>query len=104
LVALVRMLRGLVTLRATIMVAFNVSSLQPTVVFEDNMAVILMLRRRVISGSGRHVRVAIGYVLDVLDAGHAVVKFVTTKAQLADILTKSLAKDDLNDACEKLFA
>jgi hypothetical protein len=104
LVALVRMLRGLVTLRATITVAFNKPSLQPTPVFEDNMAVILMLRRRVISGSGRHVRVAIGYILDVLDAGHAVVKFVPSKAQLADVLTKSLTKDDLDSVCGKLFA
>jgi hypothetical protein len=38
------------------------------------------------------------------NAGHVVVKYVTTKAQLADILTKSLATNDLDDACEKLFA
>ena len=94
----------LVTLRATFMVAFNMTVLQPTSVFEDNMAVILMLRRRVISGSGRHVRVAIGYILDVLDAGHAIVKFVPSKAQLADVLTKSLVKDDLRNVCDKLFA
>ncbi|KAJ1455537.1 hypothetical protein M885DRAFT_565099 [Pelagophyceae sp. CCMP2097] len=58
------------------------------------MAVVQMPRKRVISGRSRHVRVAIGYVLDVLDAGHAIVSFVGTKDELANGLTKAETKDE----------
>mmetsp|Transcript_21934 Transcript_21934/g.75383 ORF Transcript_21934/g.75383 Transcript_21934/m.75383 type:complete len:620 (+) Transcript_21934:62-1921(+) len=94
LLALVRLLRGLVILRVTIMMLFGIKDLPPTYVYEDNMAVVQMLRKRVISGRSRHVRVAIGYVLDVLDAGHAIVSFVGTKDQLANGLTKAETKDE----------
>jgi hypothetical protein len=94
LIALVRLLRGIVILRVTIMMMFNKMDLPPTIVHEDNMAVVDMLRKRVISGRARHVRTAIGYVLDVLDAEHVIVSFIGTADQLANGLTKSETKDE----------
>jgi len=76
------------------MMMFNKMDLPPTVVHEDNMAVVQMLRKRVISGRARHVRTAIGYVLDVLDAGHVIVSFIGTADQLANGLTKAETKDE----------
>ncbi len=104
LIALVRLLRGLVILRVTILMVFNLKTLPPTVVYEDNMAVIQMLRKRTISGRARHVRVAIGYVINVLDAGHAIVSFVSTKGQLANGLTKAETKDEHDRTCAAFFS
>ncbi|KAJ1446253.1 hypothetical protein M885DRAFT_625419 [Pelagophyceae sp. CCMP2097] len=73
---------------------FNKMDLPPTVVHEDNMAVVQMLRKRVISGRARHVRTAIGYVLDVLDAGQVIVSFIGTADQLANGLTKAETNDE----------
>mmetsp|Transcript_22910 Transcript_22910/g.78380 ORF Transcript_22910/g.78380 Transcript_22910/m.78380 type:complete len:334 (-) Transcript_22910:320-1321(-) len=104
LIALVRLLRSLVIVRTTVMMLFGKDNLPPTRVSEDNMALILALRRRVISGRARHVRVSVGYVLDVLDAGHAIIVFVTTKAQIANGLTKAETKEELDRTCAAFFS
>jgi hypothetical protein len=99
----VRLLRSLVIVRTTVMMLFGKDNLPPTRVSEDNMALILALRR-VISGRARHVRVSVGYVLDVLDAGHAIIVFVTTKAQIANGLTKAETKEELDRTCAAFFS
>jgi hypothetical protein len=64
----------------------------PTVVYDDNHAVILTLRRRVVTGRMRHVRVALSFCLHAVETGHIVVRFCPSAEQLADFLTKSLGK------------
>ena len=64
----------------------------PTVVYDDNHAVIMTLRRRVVTGRMRHVRVALRFCLHAVETGHIVVRFCPSAEQLADFLTKSLGK------------
>mmetsp|Transcript_4904 Transcript_4904/g.18134 ORF Transcript_4904/g.18134 Transcript_4904/m.18134 type:complete len:766 (-) Transcript_4904:1592-3889(-) len=104
LIALVKVMRSLVIVRCTIMELFALDYLEPTVVMEDNQAVVQTLRKRVITGKARHVRLAIAYILDVMDAGHAIVCSVTTKEQLANMLTKAEPKEDHERSCAAFFA
>ena len=54
--------------------------------------VILALRRRVVTGRMRHVRVALSFCLHAVETGHIVVRFCPSAEQLADFLTNSLGK------------
>ena len=75
------------------MVIFNMD-LPPTVVHCDNMAVIAIFRRRSVVGRMRHIRIAISFILDAIDAGQCTIQFIPTKAQKADPLTKAVSPAD----------
>ena len=64
----------------------------PILIHDDKNAAIQTLRRRVISGRMRHVRVALSFILRAVELGHVSVHFCPFSLQLADFLTKSLGK------------
>ena len=62
-------------------------SLPPTVIYEDNMTLLLTLRRRDLSAHTRHTRVNLGFMMDAADAGHVIYDFASSADQVADIMT-----------------
>ena len=62
-------------------------TLPPSVVYEDNTAVISMLKRRDLTARTRHIRVNLGFIVDAIDAREIEVHYVGTADQVADIGT-----------------
>ncbi|MEM6785845.1 MAG: reverse transcriptase domain-containing protein, partial [Bacteroidota bacterium] len=84
--------RRILPLRATIDLLKNTGiPTPPTVTWEDNLAAVAALRRRVVAGRPRHVRVAVSFIIPAVDAKQLTVREVRTHDQLADFLTRSLS-------------
>ena len=66
---------------------------QPTtVIYEDNAAVIRMAANPVISGHNKHVALKMLYLRERIKAKDVCLKYIPTKEQRADLLTKTLAR------------
>ena len=59
----------------------------------DNMAVVHALRKRDLTSRSRHVRVHLGFVYDMLDAGDVIVKYLNTQINPANGLTAAESRD-----------
>ena len=55
-------------------------------VYEDNQAVLAQLNRRDLTARARHIRIAIAFVLDAVDAREIIVEYVSSQDQVADVL------------------
>ena len=66
----------------------------PTVIYEDNTAAITILRDIVYSGRTKHIDVRLQYVRDQVRRLVLELRYIDTKDQLADLLTKGLSRDD----------
>ena len=62
-------------------------ALPPSLVFEDNQAVIDQLRRRDLSARTRHVRVNIAFNAEAIDAREIEVHYISSAEQADDMLT-----------------
>ena len=62
-------------------------TLPPSVVYEDNTAVISMLKRRDLTARTRHIRVNLGFIVDAIDAREIEIHYVGTADQVADVGT-----------------
>ena len=81
--------RGLVIRRV---ISFMVRrSLPPTIVFEDNEAVIRQLKKRDLTSRNRHTRVNLGFVIDAVDAREIEVRWVGTQNEVGN--TPTAAED-----------
>ena len=90
--ALVHVLRKLRTTRH--LAEFMLGSRPPTShVGCDNMAVVHALRKRDLTSRSRHVRVHLGFVYDMLDAGDVIVKYLNTQINPANGLTAAESRD-----------
>ena len=85
--ALMLCVRAVICTRRLLSFALGVS-LPPTVVFEDNDAVIKQLHRRDLTARTRHLRLNFGFVLKAIDDGDVDVVFKKTSEMVADYTTK----------------
>ena len=65
----------------------------PTIVYEDNTAAITILRDIVYSGRTKHIDVRLQDVRDQVRRLVLELRYIDTKDQLADLLTKGLSRD-----------
>jgi hypothetical protein len=64
-------------------------TLLPTVIYDDNMAFLLSLRKCDLSARTRHTRVNMGIIMDAIDNGQVVSEYVTSANQVAGVLAAS---------------
>ena len=63
----------------------------PTIIYEDNESSISMLSRKTkISTKSSHIFWRYNYALQAIDQGTAIMKWISTSEQIADILTKRI--------------
>ena len=64
-----------------------------TVLKEDNSACVKMIQNPVVSGRNKHIEPDMHFVRDHHQLQHIRVKKIDTEKQIADLLTKNLARD-----------
>ena len=74
----------------------NYEQSSSTCLFLDNAAAELLITNPVFHERSKHVDVKFHYVREVFERGEIAIQHVSTRAQLADFLTKSLAGEKLN--------
>ena len=62
----------------------------PVVINEDNQACIAMAKNPVVSGRNKHMEIKMHYVRQCVDQNEVTLRYIGTRDQLADILTKNL--------------
>jgi hypothetical protein len=65
---------------------------QPTVIMEDNQAVLAIVQRAYPSSKLKHVQVRDFFVKDQVESGKIQLKYVRSSSNLADVFTKALAR------------
>jgi len=83
--ALLLLLRRLIYIRRILTMILGYT-LPPTVIEEDNRAVVSMLQRRDLTSRSRHMRINIGFIIDAIDANEIRVVWVPSQAQVADMV------------------
>ena len=68
-------------------------SIPPTIVYEDNAAVISQIARRDLTARTRHLKVNLAFIIDAIDSNEIIIEFCRTHDQLANTLTKSEDKE-----------
>ena len=63
----------------------------PVVINEDNQACICMSKNPVVSGRNKHMEIKMHYVRECVRKNEVALRYIGTRDQLADILTKNLA-------------
>ena len=95
--------RKLIPLKLTIDMLNNLPHPTPPVaIYENNRAVLDTLRRRLVNGRLRHVRVALSFVIQAIADNVLTVEWIETSQQLADFFTKSLPRDPFKALIDKL--
>lgn len=62
-------------------------------VYEDNLGCIALIKNPENNKRLKHIDLKYNFVCDVVNKGHMTLKYINTKDQLADILTKAQNKD-----------
>lgn len=62
----------------------------PVVLYIDNRSVIDLAKNPVFRGRSKHIDLHFHFIRECIEKGEIIVKFVRTKEQRADILTKAL--------------
>ena len=68
----------------------------------DNKAAIELTKNPVFHAKTKHIDVAVHYVRELVDHKRIIIEYVNTKVQLADCLTKCLAKQKQQILCDLL--
>ena len=90
--ALVLGMRTLVALRR--LAEFIIGARLPTSTLHcDNMSVVLMLQRRDLKPTMRHVAVGLGFIYDTIDSGEVVVRHIRTAVNPANTFTAAESRD-----------
>lgn len=90
LIALNEASKELVWIRRLIKEITGYKTLQPTVVYEDNLGCIEMVKNPKYHGRSKHIDIRNFYVREVVDQKKIKVQHMSTKKMVADVLTKSL--------------
>ena len=75
----------------------------PAVLHEDNQATIRMASNPVVSARNRHFSIKMHWIRDQVARNNITLQYVSTKDQLADILTKSLPRLDFTSNRDKIM-
>jgi hypothetical protein len=65
----------------------------PTVIYEDNQGCIALSENPVMHKRTKHIDVRHHFIRERVESGDIALKYVATKDQLADLLTKALKRD-----------
>ena len=85
-------MRTLVALRR--LAEFIIGARLPTSTLHcDNMSVVLMLQRRDLKPTMRHVAVGLGFIYDTIDSGEVVVRHIRTAVNPANTFTAAESRD-----------
>jgi hypothetical protein len=78
---------------------------EPTTIFEDNQGTIQLANNDgMYSKRTKHIDVRYHYIREVIKKGWLILKYISTKHQLADILTKALAASKFRDDSAQLLS
>jgi transposase InsO family protein len=75
-----------------ILADFEQEQQQPTVIFCDNQSTIAMTQNPAFHGRTKHIDIRVHFIRDLVTNGDVEVKYVNTDKQVADVLTKALAR------------
>lgn len=62
----------------------------PVVIYVDNKSSIDLTKNPVFHGRSKHIHIRYHFIRDCIERGEIIVKFVRTKEQKADVLTKEM--------------
>ena len=68
---------------------------EPALIYEDNEAVIKMATSSWTTPRSRHISIRYHHIRELLNSSRFEIKYVRTSAQLADALTKAVARETL---------
>lgn len=75
---------------------------EATVIKEDNQAAIALSKNPVTSKRTKHIDIRCHFVREKTESGQIVLEYISTKEQVADLLTKSIAIAGFNELRSKL--
>ncbi len=81
---------------------FDVASVEPVVIYEDNQGCIAMAKNPVNHERTKHIDIRYNFVRERVEDKTVVVKYLETTEMLADILTKGLSRDQHRKLCEDI--
>jgi hypothetical protein len=76
-----------------------ISVKQPTIIREDNESSIALSKNHLHNDRSKHIDVRCYFIRDCIAKGQIKVEYISTKLQLADMLTKSLSNELLKKFC-----
>jgi hypothetical protein len=76
--------------------------LDPTVIYCDNQSCIKLSENPVFHDKSKHIEIKYHFIRDMIQKGVVKLQYVPTDQQVADILTKPLAKGKLEEFRDKL--
>ena len=75
----------------------------PVIINEDNQACIAMSKNPVVSGRNKHMEIKMHYVRQCVEQNEVTLRYIGTRDQLADIMTKNLPSPMFLPMREKIF-
>ena len=89
-----RLLRNLLVWLRNMLGEIGLPQSEPTTIYEDNQACIVMASQKMVSGRNKHMELKQHYVRDMVARNMVRLVYIKTTFQRADILTKNLAYSD----------
>ena len=78
--------------------------IEPMKIMVDNLSIIMLSKNSTHHNGTTHINTCYHFIGDCIDYGKIVIKYVKTKDQLVDFLTKTLGRIKFLKLCEKIGA